>query len=493
MRIFVLCYILILVSLMILPGTGLTDLDYGLGKSKYGKATVAEEGFHGPHSALLSVGEGGSSIKVIVYVDEPMALDEMESFSLWSKPVEGDGKIKVDMYLDGDGDGKWSSKSISDAKLYATSDSWTTEGWQMDDWTEIDALDLNYKKSGYSMLGEKKLCEWQKDHGDLGLVKVYISLYKVGSANSTCYIDYIMVGDQILSFEPLEDLPTKTARQKSISPGSKISYNITYGNDLLEEITNLVIVENYDPRTVFLFSDPAPDPGTNNVWTIGRLSPGQHGQIKIQMIADKQKIDADITGSVSGEGYISVRRRLSTERPGYNVTNRAIVSCDQWSHVGTATVAVKPVDETSIEFSEHGCGCYSSTDDLRHTSTEIFIDEMLSAERINSWDNLTADEPSSRALSGSSIYNATIYNSSWFASHTFENDKTKSILLERYMQGERLCSNATAEVRSTRSFMETESNFTGLAEFETRWKDITLVNILSGSFSVNRSIDERGR
>jgi hypothetical protein len=472
------CCLAILLLFAIHSCTALTDLEYRLGKSKYGSATISQDGLHGPNSARLNVGEGGSSIKVIVYTGNQMDLDELEYFGLWTKPIEGDGKIKIDLYLDGDGDGIWSSKSPADEKLYARSDSWMENGWPMNEWTEFDASSMLYKRTKYTDLGEKNLSDWREYLGPIVVSKIYISLYKYNSTSSTSCFDYLTIGDQKLSFEPLEDESTKKAKQKSVSPGGKITYTITYGNDLMQEITNLVVVENYDPRTIFLEADPPPDPGTNNVWTIGTLQPGQHGQIIIQMKSMKQKCEADITGNVVGNGFVSIRRKLSTERTGYQLSNQAFVSCDQFNISETATIAVKSIDETSITFSEHGAGNFSSAEDLRYTPTKISLQRELYADRAETIVNLSTGQP-------------LVYNASWYASHLCENFKTETMLHERYLYGEQLDSIGMAEVQSTRSAMETESNFTGLAEYEIHWKETNLMDVLTGNFTVKTSVEEK--
>jgi hypothetical protein len=100
-----------------------------------------------------------------------------------------------------------------------------------------------------------------------------------------------------------------------ISQNGKITYTITYGNDLNNTaLTNLVIVEDYDPRLKLLSADPPPDPGTINVWTIGNVSPGQYGRILLVMKLEKQNFVADVDGRVSGNGFVSVRRRYTTDR-----------------------------------------------------------------------------------------------------------------------------------------------------------------------------------
>jgi hypothetical protein len=139
----------------------------------------------------------------------------------------------------------------------------------------------------------------------------------------------------VLSFEPNEGPYEKEGKPSKISQGSKITYTITYGNDFNNTtLTNLVIVEDYDPRMSLLSADPPPDPGTTNVWTIGNVSPGQYGRIVLVMKMVKQNFVADVDGRVSGNGFVSVRRRFTTEREPHLIINQVRISCDQLERRG---------------------------------------------------------------------------------------------------------------------------------------------------------------
>ena len=82
----ILLFVPLLLALAI-PVAGLTDLDYHLGKSKYGEAFVSEEeSFHGDNSAELSVSDKGDYIRITVYLDEPLPLNELNYFSMWINP-----------------------------------------------------------------------------------------------------------------------------------------------------------------------------------------------------------------------------------------------------------------------------------------------------------------------------------------------------------------------------------------------------------------------
>lgn len=82
-RLSILCLPFLLL-IFIVSGACMTDLDYRLGNSKYSNSSITEEeSFHGSNSARLSVDENGNYIRTIVYMNEPMPIDDMDSLSTW--------------------------------------------------------------------------------------------------------------------------------------------------------------------------------------------------------------------------------------------------------------------------------------------------------------------------------------------------------------------------------------------------------------------------
>jgi hypothetical protein len=103
---------------------------------------------------------------------------------------------------------------------------------------------------------------------------------------------------------------------------------------------DLVVREQYDPRTVFLDSHPLPDPGTNNIWTFRDLPPGSHGQIKIIMRTVKPAARAYINGEVQGTGFTLTRGKLSTDFEGYTVTNNVQISSGEFRFTDSVTTLI---------------------------------------------------------------------------------------------------------------------------------------------------------
>lgn len=431
------------------------------------------DGFHGTHSARLEYYKSSPYVKVNLI--DSVAFGELDEFSFHIKPTTEDISIGIELWLDGDGDGKWSSKSDRDLKLYAKPNIWDDVKWPRNQWSSVDTFDFEYsnKSSTKRPANSAVLNEWIENYTNLRLVTAEIKLYKAYSG--ICLIDYISINGMVASFEPNESPSEKVGKPSKISQNGKITYTITYGNDFNTTLTNLVIVEYYDPRMKLLSADPPPDPGTTNVWTIGNVSPGRYGRIVLVMKFVKQNFVADVDGRVSGTGFVSVRRRFTTDRDPHLIVNSVRISCDQFERRGRVETPVKPVVGTTLSFSEHGSGSYESEEVLSYRTTRLKMNRELNA----TWT------PSILNLSFGRVIG---YNSSWYASHLCMDEKRGSIIWEQYLRADRLNCTGAAEVRSTRLILDSESNFSGMAiydiESHTKDRDALLTSVFEGSYSL---------
>ncbi|MFZ2470316.1 MAG: hypothetical protein WAW52_00085 [Methanothrix sp.] len=75
---------------------------------------------------------------------------------------------------------------------------------------------------------------------------------------------------------------TKTSQPESASPGGLLNYSIVYDNLGGADAHDVVIKETYNKSIIFLTSDPAPDTGTVDQWSLGDLKMGESGRIQIQ-------------------------------------------------------------------------------------------------------------------------------------------------------------------------------------------------------------------
>ncbi|MDM7912349.1 MAG: hypothetical protein QUS09_04555, partial [Methanotrichaceae archaeon] len=306
-------------------------------------------------------------------------------------------------------------------------------------------------------------------------VRIYITLYKDSdAAKTTAYFDYIKIGDQILSFEPLEQEEIKDA-PKTASPGSTITYVITYGNNLLEPV-DLVVVESYDPRTTFVQASPQPDRGTNNVWTFRNLLPGEHGQITVKVRTSKTACKADIKGEVSGNGYAAVSGMLSTDFEGYQISNTVALSSDKFNITASALTEVRSVEGSVIAFDDHGPGFYSSKEVLGYSPTRISI-----FRDVDAVESIIATNISNRSM---------LFSGSLHSRRLCEN-RARDILWKEGYFGDFLNVSNHDQLSKTISFFETSSQFSGMADCHFKLNDEIATSRLVGNFSLARKVTAR--
>ncbi len=468
------CLALVLLSLSMI-GAGLTDLDYNLGSSKYGSSSISEdESFHGSNSALLSVDENGSYIRVSVYLDEPLPLEELDRLSMWIAPELGDGAAQIDLFLDGDSDGSYDSHSALDARLRSLKESWSEIGMISQEWNELDGFDLAYEEYGEDS-SSQSLDAYSERFGNLRVVRLYITLYKDKSVPKTsAYFDYIKVGDQLLSFEPLEQEEIKSG-PKSVSPGGTITYVITYGNNLLEPV-DLVVVESYDPRTTFIQASLSPDRGTNNIWTIRNLPPGKHGQIIVKVRVSKPTCKADLRGEVAGVGYTAVNGMLSTDFDSYQISNSVTLSSNEFNLTATATTAVKSIEGSIVAYNDHGSGFYGSQEQLVYSPTRISV-----FRDVNAVGSITSANISTTNISGRSV----IFSGDLHARSLCEN-RMRDLLWKEGYSGDIINLSSRAQLSKTASFFETSARFSGTADCQFKWNDGISSSQLAGNLSFTR-------
>ncbi|MDD4650980.1 MAG: SdrD B-like domain-containing protein [Methanothrix sp.] len=155
----------------------------------------------------------------------------------------------------------------------------------------------------------------------------------------------------------------KTSDMKEVWPGATIGYTIAYESLLAKAVlTNVVITEQASSDLIFLSASPAPDQGTDNVWTIGNLAAGQKGTISVLFrVKNASNLSFLSQSSVSGSGFASTYRRLSTETQSQGLKNSVILTCKEFTPVSTSYfVKLRNNDGTSLLKTEHGSGEYQS-------------------------------------------------------------------------------------------------------------------------------------
>jgi hypothetical protein len=471
-----LCICLLTISWV---ASGLTNLDYTLGKSKYGSSIIVDdESFHGSRSAMLSVLQGGTTVRAYLYMDQPIPLQDLDTLDMWMNPQRGDGSVQLELFLDGDGDGKYDSDNPEDISLRSSKSSWSGLGMSAGEWNELDGFDLSYTKYKDATFGSKSMDECRSLLAGSGLVKLYITFYKDADKNvneTRILLDFIAIADELISFEPLEKENIKKAT-KSVSQGGTITYTITYGNNLQEPV-DLVVKEQYDHRAIFLQASPPPDPGTNNVWTFRGLAPGEHGQIVIKMSASKPNCKASIEGEAQGTGYTSASAKLSTGLVGYTITNSVILSSDKFNLTASASTAVKSMEGLEMLLQGHGAGACRSRMLLGYSPSKISA----------LWDLRGESFPVSANVKGRQM----AFDSGWHAAVRWENGYRDLLWDERYWDSSRLNLSFASQISKSSAFAESTSDFAGFQEHAFRWTAAASTSRLAGNFSLTRRMEDR--
>ena len=102
----------------------------------------------------------------------------------------------------------------------------------------------------------------------------------------------------------------KSCLPTTVAPGGIVTYTINCSNLGAANLTNVTITEDYPKGVTFISADPAPDPGTNNMWTIGVLPVGEFRTITIKI---KVPDSRDISFTESGSGNYTSEELLNLE------------------------------------------------------------------------------------------------------------------------------------------------------------------------------------
>lgn len=462
--------VIIFLQIGIFSSTCLTDLDYHLSKLKNADASVsARQSFHGGSSAELSVDSKGNYARIYIYLDPPLPLEDLDQLSMWIYPQSGDGTVQVELYFDGDGDDGYDSKNLQDARILSQKKSCSEVGMSNHTWNELDGFDLEYEKYKDKDFFPGSLDACKSRLVGKSIVKIYITIYKdINVSDTSAFIDYIKIGDEIISFEPLEKEDVKDG-PTSATPGGLMTYTITYGNNELQPV-DMIVKEDYDPRTVFIESYPPPDPGTTDTWTFPNLPPGAHGQITIKMRSRKPAARASIDGHVSGKGFASTEGMISTEFESYLVTNNVQITAGEFNFSASATTRIRPIIGSVLQYGEHGSGDYQAEEQLTYNSVSI------NAER----NILVGFSPAFVNIS----QNCIPLRAEWSAKLRAENDYRDIRWSDRYYGALSLNLSYRAQLGKTLSYLETAAQVLGLADRTAYWPGGFTDTHLAGNFTL---------
>jgi uncharacterized repeat protein (TIGR01451 family) len=146
--------------------------------------------------------------------------------------------------------------------------------------------------------------------------KEYVEIYylrNTATVTASTKEDEYVSDQDTFTLEVFRELPVlsivKLEDKDPVDPGALLNYTIVYQNIASVAAHDVVITESYNKSVTFLKSDPSPDSGTIDRWSIGDLGAGQSGKIWIQT------------------------RVNSLAKPGAIITNQAEITCkeDCWN------------------------------------------------------------------------------------------------------------------------------------------------------------------
>ena len=271
----------------------------------------------------------------------------------------------------------------------------------------------------------------------------------------------------------------KTGSPSTVAPGGDVTYTINYTNTGAVPLHDVVITEHYPKGVTFISASPAPDAGTNNVWTIGTLLPGESGTIVIKVKVPEQ-IDLSFTetGSVIGEGVVMVTKDLSTEQKPYSLRNSVTLSCAELAPESAyATTKVSGVPGTSLGITESGSGLYSSDEclDLETKSKNIILEKSTYAEY----------KPTSFNFSDSFSVN---FTNKWKQDICSRNMEIDAAIHKKISDATYIDDETISRVDKDKSVMNFDSSFNGSLYIGARTNDTAISETYIGEFDVLQTI-----
>lgn len=96
---------------------------------------------------------------------------------------------------------------------------------------------------------------------------------------------------------------TKVDNPDPVEPGAELTYTLTLENTGNMYAQNVILTETYDPNVTFVSATPAPDGGTDNVWTIGDMQPGDVFSVEITVDVAEPLADETILENYARADY----------------------------------------------------------------------------------------------------------------------------------------------------------------------------------------------
>lgn len=288
---------------------------------------------------------------------------------------------------------------------------------------------------------------------------------------------------------------TKTVDKTAITRGGIVNYTISYGtNTKVDDVHILDILPNVE----FLAASPEPNSilGNDLTWIFSsidnnpRISRSISVTVKIPSAAN---LSYDESSYVSGDGFVNVRKSLSTPKATINntVTISGTLSTSGVKVSASASAKVNIYGEAGedLQRQEHGSGHYSEGEltILNTTIHSTGLYNKLSAKH----------KPSSFHL----LKNRTInFDSPWSDLTSVKNYNVNDSVSENYQYMNSMDKQSSFHMDSSQTIYSSKSNFSeGLADIEyvrhdpnSRRNAMEITEIYHGNFTTDQSLNSYG-
>jgi uncharacterized repeat protein (TIGR01451 family) len=246
----------------------------------------------------------------------------------------------------------------------------------------------------------------------------------------------------------------KSADKDACSTDDNITYLINYGNSQCVPAERVNITDLL-PEVDLISASPAPDyaNGNNLTWRIGTLNGGKNGTIVIVVhVPKKPKTNFDETSSVRGEGYVYVRKRLSTEEEKNSLINQAMISGYYGPYLNKAScslsVTLLGAAGTKLSTIEHGSGYYKEEQKttFRLENKRIGLDKSIYAKH----EKTTFSLPGNRSIK---------YDSLWSDLTSAENQILNDVVSEEHRYVDTLSKNSSFKLDMNQTVYKSEGDF----------------------------------
>ncbi len=275
---------------------------------------------------------------------------------------------------------------------------------------------------------------------------------------------------------------TKSSDPSIVPPSGNVTYQIYFNNTGDLTLTNVVITEYYPEGVTFISASPAPDPGTNNIWTWKEdLRPGRSGNINISVTVPEpweKGYSFFESGGVRGEGFLMVSKELSTGQKPYKLTNVVTLTCDQLFRTATAFTTVSGVPGTSMSITEHGSGIYESDESLDLCTRNRSVSIVKTTNAVY--------KPTTFSFSKSFVVN---FTPKWKQDIETKNCLIDSVIRKRITGATYIDDETRSKADNTSTTMAFDSTFNGSLYIDARTNDIAISETYIGEFDVFQDIE----